>query len=102
VFETIFEGRLSYTQDLVRMGADIRMFDTQRAIIKGPTALRGRNLESPDLRAGLAYIMAAAIADGESVIGNAYVVDRGYEKIEEKLSRIGLRIRRNKETCGVE
>lgn len=94
LFETIFEGRLSYTQDLVRMGADIKMYDSQHAIIKGPTPLRGKELEGPDLRAGLAYIMAGIIAEGETKVANAYNIDRGYECIEERLSAIGAPITR--------
>jgi UDP-N-acetylglucosamine 1-carboxyvinyltransferase len=99
IFETIFEGRLRYTEDLVRMGADIRMFDTQRAVIKGATPLRGKELESPDIRAGLAYVIAGIIADGISTIRNAYYVDRGYERIEERLRAIGADIVRVRETC---
>lgn len=99
VFETIFEGRLAYTQDLVRMGADIKMYDSQHAIIKGPTPLRGKDLESPDIRAGLAYVMAGIIAEGESTVGNVYFVDRGYERIEERLQKIGVDIKRVSEVC---
>lgn len=99
LFETIFEGRLSYTQDLVRMGADIKMYDSQHAIIKGPTALRGKELEGPDLRAGLAYIIAGIIAEGETKVANAYNIDRGYERIEERLSGIGVPITRVMEVC---
>lgn len=94
VFETIFEGRLNYTEGLVRMGADIKMWDTHRVTVKGPTALRGRELEGPDIRAGLAYIIAGIIAEGESVIHNAYYIDRGYENIEGRLQAIGVSIER--------
>ncbi len=94
VFETIFENRLKYTEDLVKMGAGINMFDTHHAIIKGKTPLEGKNLESPDLRAGLAFIIAGIVANGQSEIGNAGLIDRGYEKIEEKLKKIGLKIER--------
>ena len=96
VFETIFEGRLSYVNDLVRMGADIKMMDPHRILIKGPVMLRGRSVESPDLRAGLAFIIAAIVAKGESIIHNVYNIDRGYEKIEERLSKIGVDIKRLK------
>ncbi len=99
LFETIFEGRLSYTQDLVRMGADIKMYDSQHAIIKGPTPLRGKELEGPDLRAGLAYVIAGIIAEGETKVANAYNIDRGYERIEERLSGIGVPITRVMEVC---
>lgn len=94
MFETVFEGRLGYAEDLKRMGANIVVYDTQRAAFNGPSALRGREMESPDLRAGLAFIMAAAVAKGESIIHNAYIIDRGYERIEERLRAIGVDIKR--------
>lgn len=94
VFETIFEGRLNYTEGLIRMGASIKMWDTHRASVKGPTDLRGKELEGPDIRAGLAYIIAGIIADGETIIHNAYYVDRGYESIEKRLRAIGANIKR--------
>lgn len=92
LFETIFEGRLAFVPELVRMGADIIPMDTNRVRIKGPTLLSGKVLESPDIRAGLAYIVAGIIAQGETVIHNVYLVDRGYAKIEERLKRIGVNI----------
>ncbi|OGG46998.1 UDP-N-acetylglucosamine 1-carboxyvinyltransferase [Candidatus Kaiserbacteria bacterium RIFCSPHIGHO2_01_FULL_49_13] len=94
VFETIFGGRLSYTEDLVRMGANITLWNSQQATIKGPTPLLGKKLESPDIRAGLAFLMAAAIAKGESVLDNVYHIDRGYAQIEKRLLEIGLSIKR--------
>ena len=94
VHETIYEGRLAWTEELKRMGADILNLDPHRIQIKGPTKLRGREMESPDLRAGMAYIIAALCAEGESVINNIYQIDRGYEKIEERLQKIGADIRR--------
>lgn len=94
VHETIFEGRLNYTNDLVRMGADIVMWDPHRVQIKGPTTLVGRTLGSPDLRAGLAFVIAASVAKGNSLINNVYYIDRGYERIEERLAKIGLDITR--------
>ncbi len=94
VFETIFEGRLNYTESLTRMGANITMMDPHRVLVKGPTKLRGRNLESPDLRAGLAFVIAGAIASGVSEIHNVYNIDRGYEDIEKRLRGIGLDIER--------
>ncbi len=98
IFETIWGGRLAYTQDLVRMGADITIYNPQQATIKGPTPLHGRELESPDIRAGLAFLMAAAIANGTSTIDNIYHIDRGYEHIEERLSKLGLNIKRESST----
>jgi len=94
IFETIFEGRLNYLNELIRMGADITICDPHRAIISGPTSLRGREMESPDLRAGLAFIIAALIAKGESIIHNIYNIDRGYENIEERLRLINADIKR--------
>ncbi len=96
VFETIFEGRLSYIEDLKRMGADIVMWDTQRALIKGVTPLKGRELDGPDIRAGLAFLIAAIVARGSSIINNVYYIDRGYERIEERLSAVGVSIERRK------
>lgn len=94
IFETVFEGRLNYLNDLERMGADIVQCDPHRAIINGPTSLRGREMESPDLRAGLAFLIAGLIAKGDSVVHNAYNIDRGYEKIEDRLNATGADIRR--------
>ncbi len=94
IFETIFEGRFRYVDDLLRMGAHLRSLDQHRIMIKGPTTLSGKELESPDLRAGLAYIIAALVAEGVSVIHNVYNIDRGYEHIEERLSAVGARIKR--------
>ncbi len=96
VFETIFEGRLNFVNDLNRMGADIKLWDQHRATVKGPTALRGREVESPDIRAGLAFVIAAIIANGQSIIHNVYYVDRGYEAVEKRLSKIGVDIKRIK------
>lgn len=94
VSETIFDGRLSYTEDLVRMGADITLANSHRAFVKGPRELMGRELESPDIRAGLSFVIAALVANGESLIHNAYHMDRGYERIEEKLKGIGAQVER--------
>ena len=94
ILETIFDGRLNYAAELVRMGADIEVVNPHKAIIKGPTPLKAREIMGPDIRAGLAFLLAAAIADGDSTIGNANFIDRGYEKIEEKLKAVGLSIRR--------
>ncbi len=97
VFETMFEGRLNYTQDLIRMGADITMFDPHRVMVRGPKLLSGRELEGPDLRASFAYVIAAVIATKQSAIYNTSHIDRGYEKMEERLRAIGVDITRVKE-----
>lgn len=102
VFETIFDGRLSYIEDLNRMGANIMLCDPHRAIVMGPTPLRGRVMESPDLRAGLAFLFAALIAKGESRIGNIYQIDRGHENIEERLRKLGADIIRINDHSEVE
>ena len=94
VFETIFEGRLIYTDKLVQMGAKIIMCDPHRVIINGPSKLYGRKLESPDLRAGYALVLAGLIAEGVTEIDNIYQIDRGYEKIEERLKALGADITR--------
>lgn len=94
VFETIFEGRLSYIEALTWMGADILELDPHRVLVRGPKPLHGKVLKSPDLRAGMAYILAAILAEGPSEIGNAYNIDRGYERLENRLSDIGVAINR--------
>jgi UDP-N-acetylglucosamine 1-carboxyvinyltransferase len=94
VHETIFEARLFYTDKLKQMGANIVMCDPHRVIVNGPTPLYGRKLESPDLRAGFALLLAGLIAEGETEIDNIYQIDRGYEKIEERLSALGADIKR--------
>ncbi len=95
VFETIFEGRLNYTEALTAMGASIAMMDPHRVLVRGKTELHGRKLESPDLRAGLAFVIAAIVAKGESVIHNVdTTIDRGYEDIDVRLRAIGVEIER--------
>lgn len=94
ILETIFDGRLNYAQELVRMGASIEVVNPHKAIIKGPSRLKARDIDGPDIRAGLAFLLAAALADGTSRIGNAHLIDRGYERIEEKMSALGLSIKR--------
>ena len=94
VHETIFESRLFWLDDLKRMGANVLMHDPHRISIQGPTKLRARDIESPDLRAGMAYLIAALCAKGKSTINSVYQIDRGYEKIEERLRKIGADIKR--------
>jgi len=94
ILETIFDGRFRYVDDLALMGADITVMNPHRALVRGPKKLSRKNLESPDLRGGLAYILAAAVAEGTSTIDNAYLIDRGYEHIEGRLQRLGLDIKR--------
>ncbi len=94
VFETVFEGRLNYTESLNSMGANIVLMNPHRVLVHGETVLRGKRLESPDIRGGLAFVLAAAIAEGESEIHNVYHIDRGYESVEVRLKNIGVDITR--------
>lgn len=93
IHETIFDGRLFYTDLLNTMGARIIMCDPHRVVVNGPTPLRGRYLTSPDLRAGISLILAALVATGTTTIDNAYQINRGYERIVERLSVLGANIR---------
>ncbi len=94
IHDPLYEGRLKYLEELNKMGADIIFCDPHRAIVNGPTHLRGIEIPSLDLRAGAALIIAGLIAQGTTTINNAYQVDRGYEKIEERLQKLGADIRR--------
>ncbi|MFH1597627.1 MAG: UDP-N-acetylglucosamine 1-carboxyvinyltransferase [Patescibacteria group bacterium] len=96
VHEVIYEGRLFYTDKLIKMGARIIMCDPHRIIVEGPTPLYAAQLESPDIRAGIALIMASLIAEGQSEISNIYQVDRGYQRIAQRLKGIGADITRTK------
>ncbi len=92
VHETIFDGRLFYTDLLNRMGANIIMCDPHRVLVQGPKTLRGRALESPDIRAGIAMVIAGLIAKGTTTIHNIYQIERGYERIDERLRALGADI----------
>lgn len=94
IHDPLFEGRLKYLDELNKMGADIIFCDPHRAIVYGPTQLKGIEIPSSDLRAGAALIIAGLIAKGTTVINNIYQVDRGYEKIEERLQLLGADIKR--------
>jgi UDP-N-acetylglucosamine 1-carboxyvinyltransferase len=94
IHEWMFENRLIFTDKLVLMGADITLCDPHRAIVSGPSRLRAERLESPDIRAGMAMLIAALCADGRSEIGNIRQIDRGYERIDERLRDLGARIER--------
>ncbi len=94
IHEAIFEGRLFFTDQLVSMGANIIMCDPHRVVVSGPVELHGKELVSPDLRAGITMVLAGIIAKGKTTIGNIYQIDRGYEKIEERLKKIGVNIAR--------
>jgi UDP-N-acetylglucosamine 1-carboxyvinyltransferase len=92
----MYPSRMYFTDKLVSMGAQIVLCDPHRAIIQGPTTLIGENLESPDIRAGMALVLASLAAKGTSIIRNVNQIDRGYEKVEEKLSALGASIIREK------
>ncbi len=94
VHETIFEGRLFYTDKLTQMGADIIMCDPHRVVVNGITKLRGKKLESPDLRAGMALLIAGLIAEGTTTIENIYQIERGYEDIVARLQSLGAKIKK--------
>jgi len=94
IHEWMFENRMIFTDKLVLMGADITLCDPHRVIITGPSRLRGERVESPDIRAGMAMLIAALCADGRSEIGNIRQIDRGYERIDERLRDLGARIER--------
>lgn len=109
VHETVYENRFGYTQTLKEMGADITLFTqclgnrtcrfdahnyAHSLIVKGPTPLKGQTIAIPDLRAGFAYVLGALLAKEESLVLNAYYVDRGYEQIDLKLSQLGAKIER--------
>ena len=90
----MFESRLFFVDKLIEMGAQIILCDPHRAVIAGPSRLHGERLESPDIRAGMAMLIAALCAEGTSVIRNIGQIDRGYERIDGKLHALGARIER--------
>jgi UDP-N-acetylglucosamine 1-carboxyvinyltransferase len=94
IFEKMFENRLFFVDKLVAMGARITLCDPHRAIVSGPSRLHGERVESPDIRAGMAMLIAALAADGTSEIGNIRQIDRGYEQIDERLRALGAQIER--------
>lgn len=94
IHEKMFENRLFFTDKLQLMGAAITICDPHRALVVGPRRLRGERLESPDIRAGMAMLIAALCADGTTEIGNVRQIDRGYERIDERLRALGARIER--------
>jgi len=94
VFEKLFESRLFFVDKLIGMGARIVLCDPHRAVIAGPSPLRGGVVESPDIRAGMAMLLAALAAQGESVIHNIGQIDRGYERIDDRLRGLGAQVER--------
>jgi UDP-N-acetylglucosamine 1-carboxyvinyltransferase len=94
IFEKMFESRLFFVDKLVSMGARIILCDPHRAVVTGPAKLYGQRLESPDIRAGMAMLIAALCAEGRSTIGNIGQIDRGYERIDERLCGLGASVER--------
>jgi len=90
----MYESRMFFVDKLIGMGARIVLCDPHRAVISGPTKLRGSELISPDVRAGMSMLIAAMCAEGKSVIRNVYQIERGYEKLTERLSALGADITR--------
>jgi UDP-N-acetylglucosamine 1-carboxyvinyltransferase len=94
MFEKMFENRLFFADKLVSMGARIILCDPHRAVVTGPAPLVGQRMESPDIRAGMAMLLAALAAQGQSTIGAAHQIDKGYERIDERLRALGAHIER--------
>jgi UDP-N-acetylglucosamine 1-carboxyvinyltransferase len=92
IHEKMFESRMFFVDKLIAMGARIVLCDPHRAVVSGPAKLRGSELISPDVRAGMAMLIAALCADGRSVIRNIYQIERGYERLVDRLSALGARI----------
>jgi UDP-N-acetylglucosamine 1-carboxyvinyltransferase len=95
IHEKMFENRLYFVDKLVSMGARVIVCDPHRAVVSGPSRLHGERMESPDIRAGMAMLIAALCAEGTSEIGNIRQIDRGYERIDERLRALGARIERH-------
>jgi UDP-N-acetylglucosamine 1-carboxyvinyltransferase len=91
-FEKLFESRMYFVDNLMAMGANIIQCDPHRVVVSGKSKLRGARLSSPDIRAGMAMVIAACCAEGESIINNAQMIDRGYEAIDERLRALGADI----------
>ena len=94
IFEKLFESRLFFVDKLIGMGARIVLCDPHRCVVTGPSKLRGQTVESPDIRAGMAMLIAALAAEGTSTINNVGQIERGYENIHERLSALGAKIER--------
>ena len=92
----MFESRMYFVDPLIQMGANIIVCDPHRVIVSGPTALRGQTVRSPDIRAGMAMLIAALCAQGRpSIVENAEILDRGYERLDEKLAALGADVTRD-------
>jgi UDP-N-acetylglucosamine 1-carboxyvinyltransferase len=98
--EKMFESRMFFVDKLIGMGARIILCDPHRAVVVGPSPLRASTVESPDIRAGMAILLAALCAEGESTIDNVGQIERGYERIDERLRALGARVQRVEERRG--
>ena len=94
IYDSLYEARTGHITELIKMGANAIVTSPHRVIINGPTPLYGTEIKTPDLRAGATLIIAGLVAQGETVINQAEIIDRGYERIEERLSQIGAEIKR--------
>ncbi len=94
IHDPMFEGRLGYVSELVKMGANAVVCDPHRVLVSGPTPLYGNEIRSLDLRAGATLVVAALVAQGETVLHDAEILDRGYERLEQRLGLLGAQIRR--------
>lgn len=90
----LYESRMFFVDKLISMGAAVTICDPHRVLVSGPTRLRAQELDTPDIRAGIALVIAALVADGKSLINKVELIDRGYEKIEERLAKLGAKIKR--------
>jgi UDP-N-acetylglucosamine 1-carboxyvinyltransferase len=97
IHEKMFESRMFFVDKLIGMGAKIVLCDPHRAVISGPSRLTGTELTSPDVRAGMAMVIAALCAEGKSIIRNVYQIERGYEHLVERLTKLGAHIHREED-----
>ena len=93
----MYESRMFFVDKLISMGANITLADPHRVIILGPTKLKGRRLDTPDIRAGMALVLAALVAKGESIISQAELIERGYEDVLGKLKSLGAEIKKEED-----
>jgi len=99
IHEKLFESRMYFADKVIAMGARVVLCDPHRAVIVGPSELRGSVMESPDIRAGMALLIAALAADGESLIHNIGQIERGYERIDVRLRALGAEIEKVEPSC---
>lgn len=97
IHDPLYEGRLKYLEELNKMGASIIFCDPHRAIVNGPTELEGKEILSLDIRSGIAFLIAGLVAKGQTILHNIYQIDRGYERVEERLQSVGADIKRVKD-----